>query len=159
EYRGRGAYRTDLNGMPGRPDFEAPTKDVHRGQPRTSPGWDPVASASPEMSVAGQRTTALGKQCQANVNRGGTPQQDSLGKRTGTPIFHEGDTGSIFNSGKTSVIAGRKSPCRSANWTMAVNPARHSGPRSDRSATARIGSTRLTSCGCRVRRRVNWLTT
>src|SRR5215831_15570300 len=27
-----------------------------------------------------RRTTALGKQCQANVNRGGSPQQDGLGK-------------------------------------------------------------------------------
>jgi len=33
--------------------------------------------------VPGKRTTLLGKQSQADVNRGGTPQYDGLGKATG----------------------------------------------------------------------------
>src|SRR6516165_7274372 len=78
--RGRGLVNCKKRG--GGPDFEAPTKDGHRGSSRRSRDGNPVASAVPREAGRARRTTALGKQCRANVNRGGTPQQDGLGNRT-----------------------------------------------------------------------------
>src|SRR5687768_11541767 len=65
----------------GRPDFEAPTKDVHRGPPSPRRAGNSLPQPGSSRRRRAERTTALGMQSEVKLHRGGTPQQAGLGNR------------------------------------------------------------------------------
>src|SRR5205823_2816858 len=68
---------------PGRPDFEATTKDVHRAAEICRGGKRRLTQLPPTANFSGNRTTALGTRSPGKLRRGGTPQHGGLGKRPG----------------------------------------------------------------------------
>ncbi|OAI47944.1 hypothetical protein AYO44_08395 [Planctomycetaceae bacterium SCGC AG-212-F19] len=71
------SFREEKNGG-GSFDFEAPTRDVHTAGHRGVAAATVLSQAGRNPSVASQKNNGPGDATQANVNRGGTPQQDGL---------------------------------------------------------------------------------
>src|SRR5262249_23246870 len=171
---------------PGRTDFDGPTKVVHRAPYDTLYRGNPVATAQVQGVVRGieQRpwgsmhrpssTTAEHRSKMVSVNGGATSDSSrfivarlarSQRRRRSQPrrrrwlrakpIYQTAQ----LNSGNAPRTMDSSCGFCSTSCTTPTRPARHSGPRTERRATLRIGNKILASLGCWCTRRTICATT